>query len=327
MSFQYEPFLNNWLAYDSITDPFANRVNYTVNLDVSFFHSLRYDSDSTKSYRIEAALSAYSQLGSNPVLCLSGGIDSQVMIQCWKEAGIKFDVATMVFNDSFNDQDVDHARLYCNVNNIPLIEIPINVISFLTRESYAVGEKYKCTSPQFAVHYQMFDILRSMGYTGICCGGNTFAKSSTGWGPAPSVAQSNYIEYANMNSYPVIGNFLGHDPRVCWAIALLTPSINLDWYHNPDLSKSFEIRYETKIKGYENFGFNVMPQKQKYTGFEKVKYYFEKKHNDGWAFEKLFRLPLQKKYGSAIGNLILDHEQESCLNDLYYKIICSSNAS
>lgn len=207
MSFQFEPFKNDWLYYGDLFDSYSQTLEYRTALDTEFFESLRFDQETLRQYRIDAALSSSKQLGANPVLCLSGGIDSQAMVQAWKEAGLKFDVAIGVFSDNLNIQDVDHARLFCKKHNITPIEVNIDVVSFLTRESVLFGEKYRCTSPHFNTHYKLFDMLREIGYTGICCGGTAFAKGKDNWGPVPSPAQMNYVEYVRLNDYPVVGNF------------------------------------------------------------------------------------------------------------------------
>jgi len=270
VSFQFEHFKDQWLAYGDFLNPFLKSIDFTVELPVEFFDNLRFDEASLTQYRINAAQSAASLLGNRPVLCFSGGIDSQAMIQCWKEANLNFDVATLVFNDGLNTHDVDHARLYCQKYNLSLIELDLNIPTFLVRESAEVADLYQCSSPHFITHYKMFDMLIELGYTGICCGGQAFAKGKDEWGPAPSAAQANYIEFARKREFPVMGNFLGHTPELCWAVAILTPEHCRKWSIAPNES-SKEIhrdRYETKIEGYRRSGFDIIPQAEKYTGFE-----------------------------------------------------------
>ena len=326
MSFQFEPFRNRWLTFTDILDPFAECITYDVNLDVDFFASLKLDSESTLQYRISAAKSAAAQLGDNPVLCFSGGVDSQAMLQCWREAGLKFDVAILEFENNLNKHDVSIALEYCNAHGIEPIILNLKVIQFLTRDCIELGTKYKCTSPHFITHYKMFDMLRNLGYTGICCGGTAFARNHTEWGPVPSAAQSNYIEYSNRNQFPVIGNFLGYDPNLCWSIALLTPEHDVEWAtrYPRIIADANSARYAAKVIGYRTHGFDIIPQENKYTGFELIKEYFEEKFNDGWAFEKMFRLPLQKKFGTAHGVLVLTENQTKAIDKSYRESSSSS---
>lgn len=328
MLFQFEPFRDNWLKYGDLFDRFTLTLPFTTELGESFFRGLKFDSASLLNYRIDAAKSAASVLGDNPILCLSGGIDSQAMIQCWIEAGIKFDVAIGVFENKLNTQDSDHAKLFCEQLGITPITIQLDVVNFLTRENYEYGQKYRCSSPHFNTHYKMFDILRGMGYTGICAGGNTFAKGADGWGATPSAAQMNYVEYARLNEFPVIGNFLGYDPSLCWTIALLTPPHDTVWLSSNSslshLENAKASRYNAKVIGYERHGFNIIPQTAKYTGFELVKDYFAEKYNDGWAFEKRFRHPLEKNFSFAAGELMLTDSQLNVIEELYNQHIVSS---
>jgi hypothetical protein len=326
VSFQFEPFRNHWLTFTDILDPFADSIKYNVNLDVDFFTSLKLDSESTLQYRTSAAKAAAAQLGDNPVLCFSGGVDSQAMLQCWREAGLKFDVAILEFENNLNHHDVSIALEYCHKNDIEPIILNLKVIQFLTRDCIELGTKYKCTSPHFITHYKMFDMLQNLGYTGICCGGTAFARNHTEWGPVPSAAQSNYIEYSNQNQFPVIGNFLGYDPNLCWSIALLTPAHDVEWAtrYPRIIADANSVRYAAKVVGYRTHGFDIIPQENKYTGFELIKEYFEEKFNDGWAFEKMFRLPLQKKFGTAHGVLVLTENQTKAIDKSYRESSSSS---
>jgi hypothetical protein len=319
VSFQFEHFKDQWIEYGDFLNPFLKSIDFTVRLPVEFFDKLRFDDGSLAQYRVNAALSAASMLGEKPVLCLSGGIDSQAMIQCWKEANLDFDIATLVFNAGLNAHDVDHARLYCQSHGLSLIELQLNIPSFLVRDSAEVADLYQCSSPHFITHYKMFDMLIDLGYTGICCGGQAFAKGKDQWGPAPSAAQINYIEFARKREFPVMGNFLGHTPELCWAIAILTPNHAHRWNmaHSESSKEIHQDRYNTKVEGYRRAGFDIIPQDQKYTGFELVKNYFAEHFNDGWAFEKKFRLPLQRKYASSYGELVLTKEQLDCIEKLY----------
>lgn len=325
MSSQFEFLSNGWLKHGDLFN-FTAPIRFSVDLDPSFFEQLEFDQSTLLQYRIDAANEAASFLGNNPVLCLSGGVDSQAMIQAWQEAGLKFDVAVMKFSNDLNNQDVDHAKLYCNTNNIPIKEIEFDVVNFLTRESIEQGEKYRCTSPHFITHYKFFDILREMGYTGICCGGTAFAPGKDGWGPAPSIAQINYLEYSKLNEFPVFGNFLGYDAKLCWSIALLTPPHAASW-HKESIDFANDTRYLSKVEGYQRHGLNIIPQSQKYTGFEKVKDYFASKTGDGWTFEKRFRHPLEKKIGITHTVLELTEMQKEVLFRVYLKNFPSSIAA
>ena len=311
---QYKAFKNNWISVTEDYNSEGNRIA-KVNLAPAFFNKLSWDQDSLKSYRINAAKASKRQLGRQPVLCLSGGVDSQAMIQCWQEASLDFDIAIMVFNNNLNQHDVNHARLYCNTyaRDHRVIEVPINVLSFLNRESYETGIKYQCTSPQFATHFQFFDALRSLGYTGICAGGD--APFRVGWHDwyyrIHLDTNGAFINYAMQNNFPVTGNFLGYDPELAWSLAFLTQEFE-EATEPSGINQIYDLekrRYVQKVNSYQAHGLNIIPQAQKYTGFELVKDYYGEKHKDGWTFEKKFRMPLQSALKAQVCQITFTDKQ------------------
>ncbi len=296
---QFNFFHNDWL---DLSDLFSNKIGIhdcKVNLDSVFFESLKLDKESLKQYRIEAAELVYESIGEKVALCFSGGVDSQCMIQSFLEAGLDFDVFTLRFNNNLNIQDVSSAESYCNKFNIKLNYVDIDILNFLNRHNYEYGVMYQSVSPHFNVHYKLFDILRDRGYDGVVSGGNTpfFSSTSNLFISNYTRNNSNHINYTNISGYKCQGNFLSFYPKLAWAIALLSPSLD---HYKPatnflqDRIFVESMRYTQKIQGYKRAGFNVLPQSQKYTGFELVKDYLKEKTGNGWSFEQLYRYPLQK---------------------------------
>lgn len=299
----FKAFYNDWLDCSGMINEDGR--DHVVNLSPEFFTNLKFDSESLRQYRIDAAVRCAETLGSKPALCLSGGIDSQAMIQCFYEAGLKFDIFILSFNDGLNKQDVDHAKLFCDKFNYPYIELPFNIISYLNRDNFTTGEHYKSLSPQFNVHYRMAEILYAKGYTGVCCGGFVPHKQNIIYGYNFDKVVMHYVKAQDKFSGRFQGNFLSFSPELSWAVALqceyLDVDVTLDGTSNAFRNWETEqklnmIRYKHKIDSYVRAGFNVIPQEQKYTGFEFVKKYYENITGDGWTFEKRFRYPLTNAF-------------------------------
>jgi hypothetical protein len=274
-----------------------------MNIGMEFFENLKFDNDSLKRYRLESAHKCAETLGDKPALCLSGGIDSQAMVQSFYDAGYDFDVFTLVFNDDLNIHDASHARLYAEKNNIKLHEIDINILTFLSRENQDYAVKYNSYSPHFNTHFKLFDILRSKGYTSVVAGGNTpcqlvDSNDRLSWGGGYGRNSLSFIKYSQISNFLCQGCYLSYYPELAWATTILTPIT----YHYRTLShvtwaevlKTEKERYKDKVIGYQRAGFDVIPQETKYTGFELVKKYYEERSGDGWYFEKNFRFPLEK---------------------------------
>jgi hypothetical protein len=95
-----------------------------------------------------------------------------------------------------------------------------------------------------------------------------------------------------------------------------------DWENE---QKAIAKKYDAKLIGYRRVGFDLVPQPQKYTGFELVKDYFAEKTGDGWAFETQFRLPLTRMNGGIynkdqhVYKINLSASQVRALDSIYLK--------
>lgn len=280
---------------------------------MDFFKSLKFDINSIKQYRIEAALEAYKLLGNKPALCFSGGVDSQAMVQCWEEANLSYDLYILVFKNNLNSQDINHAINYCKQYNITPKIIELDILQFLNRENFQYGLQYDSASPHFNTHYKMFNIIKEYGNTGVCCGGNTPIKNINDdtWGMNFNRNPLNFIVYSKKTEFPCLGNFLSFYPKLAWSLSLLTPPIDLlqethanfrqvdrDWKENE--------RYRNKCFGYQRAGFKIKPQTQKFTGFELVKAHLEINTNNGWEFEQRYRHPLEKILNHTTGKPVFE---------------------
>jgi len=302
-----------------------------VNLDKTFFENLKFDKESLAQYRTNAAVECSKTLGDNPALCLSGGIDSQAMVLCWQEAGLKFDVIIGVFKDGLNKHDSDHAKMFCRQHSIPYKELEIDIVKLLTSQNYLISQKYKSYSPHFNVHYKIVEILAEQGYTGTCFGGVTPFKRNGVYGENFSGAPFHFLKIQDILPIPMQGSFLSFYPELTWAIGLQcedvvhegsSTSSNLRSMKNiDDLNK---LRYEKKVNSYLYSGLKTMPQDTKFTGFELVKDYFAEKYNDGWTFEKRFRYPISSEFlkdKHQQYNFLIDKETLNCIESIYFNNI------
>lgn len=299
--FLFNPFYDNWVDVSGIWNHLDSEViSHPVNLNHDFFNDLQFTQESLKKYRTLAVESILTELGNKPALAISGGIDSQAMLQCFIENKIDFDAYVCKFNDNLNSHDVEFARFIANTNNIKLKEIDFNIINFLVRENYDIGIKYQSASPHFNTHYKFYDILFDLGHTGVCAGGNAPECINDEYGVNFDRNPLTYIKYSTISQKVCHGNFLGYHPKLSWAISLLTQPVYVDY--NPARQdaevkdKISELKYIHRLNGYHKAGLNVVRQKQKYTGFEKVKKYFESKTGNGWEFEQRFRHPLENLF-------------------------------
>lgn len=302
--FQFDYFYKKWLDPTNIFQAGSVLENDEIELDVylpdDFFQNLIINKEKLLEYRIDAAKEAYAALGSNPALCLSGGVDSQAMVQCFMEAGLTADIYLLVFKNNLNIQDVVTARDFCKKFNLPLKEIEIDIKKFLQRENYSYGIKYESSSPHFNTHYKLFNFLKDIGHTGVCSGGDVAFRVNNDWGRSFKRNTLNYIKYSQVEEFPVIGNFLSFYPQLSWAMSILTKPFQppdkkyggLDW----GTAEESKLRYHDKLNSYLRSGINFIAQPRKFTGFELVKIEYEYMTSDPLEFEKRFRKPLEDIY-------------------------------
>lgn len=311
--FQFDYFYKNWLDPSNIFEPGNvledHETDININLSENFFENLKFSRQNLLEYRIEAALQAARALGDKPALCLSGGVDSQAMVQCFTEAGIKADIYLLVFKNNLNFHDVATAREYCNKFNLTLNEIEIDIKRFLQRENYDYGLKYRCASPHFNTHYKLFNFLKDIGHTGVCAGGDIAYKVDDYWTGNFRRNSLDFITYSQVENFPVIGNFLSYYPNLSWAISILTkpfqPPIKKYGAFDMNTVAESKNRYHDKLNAYLRSGINFIAQPKKFTGFELVKIEYQYITNDPMEFEKRFRKPLEDIYKPRLSGIKL----------------------
>lgn len=233
-----------------------------------------------------AVLAMRREMGDNPFVALSGGIDSQAACLLLKKSSVPFTAAIMEFNDNLNEHDVSNALDFCGAHNIPHVIIKFDILGFLARSLNAYVEKYDCPSPQLLTHCRLFEILiEEHNPSSIICGGNPPSIREGEWEFISNRSHSVWMTFAKLNKYPLIGNFLGYSLDIALPFMML----------QPDMPSDLSQRYAAKVAGLQRGGLQIMPQKQKFTGFEKVKQHFASVTGDGWTFEKSFRLPHHRK--------------------------------
>lgn len=241
-------------------------------------------------------------LGENPIVSLSGGVDSQAACLLLKKAGIKFGIAIAEYDPKFNLMDTESAINFCKVNGFDFTIIKINILRFLSRELNSYVMKYECPSPQFCTHFHFFErIIQELNPTCIISGGNSPFLVDGKWVFNTSLSQNSWTTFSTKNDFPMIGNFL------CWSLDIAYPLM----ISTREISKvsNLEVdRYISKVEGMQRLEIPVIPQKTKFTGFEKLKKHFEEETGDGWTFEKRFRHPNFKLFPEYQGILRINDD-------------------
>lgn len=315
---------NNWCKLEYLKD------TININLDISEDDVLRVSTTPIEEIKRNAILSASKVVGNNPVICLSGGIDSQAMLYMWEEQNIPYTAVTFDFGNGFNSHELEDAQRYATLHNIPLKIIKLDVMRFLSRDLKKFVKEYDMLSPQFSVHAYFLETIRKLGYTGAVFGGNGLVPTEDSLDFRLTETQLLDLEkYSTNSGFPVLPSFLNFDKDLCIALALGTPLNEYD--HNPEnpaskinydpilrslvpvVEISAKIKYQSKIQSYKNIGCQIVPQDFKKTGFEQIKDYYNSLNGSHLAFDRDFKLPLRFKSTEFIIKTVMDRQAEKLI--------------
>jgi len=228
-------------------------------------------------------------------LCMSGGVDSEAMAHAFLEASVPFRAAIMKFELRLNWFDIKYAVRYCCQRGIPYTVFPFKVLDFLQSARLAEsGERYRCRSPQFAVHFELLEKLKD-GVPILPWQPLSFIPSPGGrhFLGLPEDHYFAYQRFFEVNHRPGVPYFFLYTPELIYSflrLPLMQKAIFEKDFLRPD-------HYALKIYCYREGGFPICARADKWTGFELVKRYFSNPSNRSESvFENRFRSPLEKTW-------------------------------
>lgn len=198
-------------------------------------------------------------------LMVSGGIDSQAMLQAWVKSGVPFKALSIVYVDEegnpFNLHDLDTLPFVAGKLGVPIEYRTLKLIQFIEFELEDYVLKHRCTSPQICTHMKMSEMIEDGT---VVFSGNFF----TG-GANLDYTVLGLHRYTVNSGRSIIPFFFIHDPELVGACHKLCKAV---WKNFEDV-----VPYQRKVDIYRIGGFDVTPQTSKLTGFEMVKKYYDKK--------------------------------------------------
>lgn len=277
----------NWIRY-GWGDKFSSEFNGKDNLHIDFRN---YAVPSVKLRAMDAALLTIETITRTYpppyTLMCSGGIDSQAMLWAWKCSGVPFTLLSARYVSNgifFNEHDTYMLSKFSEVHSIPINFKVFDVVHFLENELAEIAQKYQSGSPQVSTHIKLTDFVTEGT---IIFSGNYIIKyhnRDMAWLNWVILAMQRYSDYLKKTNSPkqVVPYF---------------------FLHRPELAYGFEPGPSTR--NYELNGFPVLQPEQKYTGFEKLKEYYDQFYDrvppktrlmyqsmpSKRAFDLLFRYP------------------------------------
>ena len=253
---------NNWIKY-GWTDKLNTEWVPDDQLFVDYLNNglpiADIDALSAAHLAIDAIVKTYP---APYTLMCSGGVDSQAMLYAWHTSGHKFNVMSFRYKSVgqfFNEHDLVCLSQISQKFNIPINYVDLDVIHFLEGELPEVARINDCDSPQICTHIKF---IEAVPVGTVLFAGNflTPTRQSVMDYTLLGVHRHSLIN----EQVRVIPNFFTFTPEIAYSFA---------WVD--------EKKINTTIKNsvYLHNGFDIFIPEATYTGFEKIKNYYNSFRN------------------------------------------------
>lgn len=167
-----------------------------------------------------------------------------------------------------NFHDLDTMKIFSKQHNIKINYIDFDVLSFYNNDYFNYVGKYRCGSPHICAYMKMSELV-----TG---GTILFSGNYLDFGVDEFIDRNNWglFKYADITKRAFVPYFFIETMELAWSFQKINNSL---------------IKYQV----YQDNGYPVIPQKQKTTGFEKIKEYYDNIQININPKDKLERLPHQ----------------------------------
>lgn len=198
----------------------------------------------------------------------SGGIDSEVTLRAFHEAGIAVTAAVLKFNGGLNFHDISWAQIICDQLEVPMKVLDLDLLDFWnSSEALKYAEETQCVSPQFLTTMWLLDHLE--GYCVLGSGENFLTFQD----PTPRTGGWRLIEKEKVAAWS--RHFILRRRMGCPGFFQYTPELMLSWMLDPTAVAFWRTpghlvrdTFPLKLPLYRQH-FSILPR-PKLTGFEKV---------------------------------------------------------
>jgi hypothetical protein len=132
-------------------------------IDADYYLKNNYSSELRRIADIQ-----HKDFGKEKIIFLSGGLDSEIVVRSFINIGIKPKLATIRFENNYNDFEVLEAERIAKELECELIYIDLNIIDFyLSGEAEEISKKYMCNTFAFVVFIKAITLINSPSIFGF----------------------------------------------------------------------------------------------------------------------------------------------------------------
>lgn len=241
-------------------------------------------------------------------LMVSGGVDSQAMLQSWIEFGSNWKAWHITYNGNLNSHDTDTINELIDKWQITIHKKDFDVINCHLTEHNKLARIWQCPSPQITSYISMTEDFDGTVIMGGCLLGDKSFYFDNSQHALLKVAE------VRKNFIPL---FLLSTPELAYSAVHGNLINNLE-------NKFIENNYEIKVKTYKQLGFDIIPQTRKYTGFEFVKDYWDEKFRKD--IPPIMRLKYARKPSKRAHDILLRYPYEDLFPEPDWQFLMNDNS-
>jgi hypothetical protein len=247
-------------------------------------------------------------------LFVSGGIDSQCMVQSFQAANVPFKAILMVDTGGSNKADVFYAKKFFEEARLPLQTYELSYASFIKDYRYVdLANHYRFNNPEYGILLHLMEKFKGFPvYAGrpISTSFHESGKQVIGLAGDETWSRARYLERNNLTGCP---EFLIYTSELLESF-LQMPSIR-------QFSKNDSWIYPHKLRLLNEAGFNISCAPPiKHTGFETLQSQFAETNlgNEMWLHH---RAPLKIRYphGPWRNAVSIDESSDEILKNILLK--------
>lgn len=227
-------------------------------------------------------------------LMLSGGIDSQAMLWAWHKSRKEFKIVSARYNQDMNSHDLKTLEKFALLHRIPITFLDFDVLDFLEKDYDNWANTYNCSSPQICTYMKIASLVES--------GTRIFSGNYISHTGIDSLDYTilGLKRYAEITNTPVVPFFFLSTPELAYSF------MNISYKQISSLD--YSENYKNRVHCYQEGGYPVIAQDIKYTGFEKIKDYYDQHYNHLITIKH--KLMVSSNPSRRVFDLLLRHPYE-----------------
>lgn len=258
---------NNWYYWQYGDGPINGRQAGSDKLK-TFYSQSNKKPLTFKEELIAAARSTVDHYpGLKPCIFFSGGVDSEIMLRAYVDAGLEPSVFIVRYERDFNLYDVSYAITVCNLLNIPFKLVDFNLIKFYENDAEKISELAQIDRPRMLPHLKFTECSDGL----IICGFSdiTWYRPNDDYSQPVEWVARDWEHDLSTDKYNMMVNRPAIFQWFKWTPGLVKSYMNLNWFcslTSDEYHGKLGVN-STKIYGYRE-AYPDLIHRVKKTGFE-----------------------------------------------------------